>query len=214
MREAVISLSVEELEALGLGDLVSLCREAGIAGVEEVACHANGAVVEVELEQRLAPDRLSALDAVDNCELVTEKEETVLYLVEFTAPNLPDSLGEAGEELVGSCDPVVDEDGTTMSFVGSQETLRTILRSYEEAGLRPELHRLGEYEGRSTAFDALTDRQLEALRTAYRMGFYDVPRECSAEDVAAELDVDSSTAVELFQRAERNLLATHLSARG
>jgi len=212
MREAVISLTSEELDALGLGDLVGLCREAGMAGLEEVACHANGAVVEVEVERRLDADRLTAIDAVDNWELVAETGETVLYLVEFTAPNLPESLGEAGEELVGSCDPVVDEEGTTMSFVGSRETLRAILTGYEEAGLRPELHSLGEYEGGSGALDALTDRQLEALRTAYRMGFYDVPRETSTDDVAAALDVDSSTAVELLQRAERNLLATHLSA--
>ncbi|MEF8812326.1 MAG: helix-turn-helix domain-containing protein [Halovenus sp.] len=211
MREAVISLSIEELEALGLGDLVSLCREAGMAGFEEIACHANGAIVEVELERRLDGDRLSDLEAVEDWDLVAEKEGTVLYLIEFTAPNLPDSLGETGDDLVGSCDPVVGEDGTTMSFVGSQETLRAVLRSYEDAGLRPELHRLGEYEGGSTALDSLTDRQVEVLQTAYDSGFYDVPRECSADDVAAELDVDSSTVVEILQRAERNLLATHLS---
>lgn len=211
MREAIVSLTDEELEAIGLGDLVSLCQEAGLAGFEEVTCHANGAIVEIELEQSLDPDRLRQLDAVDNWELVAEKADTVLYLLEFTAPNLPDSLSERGADLVGSCNPTVDVDGATMSLVGSQETIRSVLEAYEQSGLRPELHKLGQYEGTSTPLDSLTERQLEVLQTAYRMGFYDVPRDVSTEDIAAKLDVDSSTVVEIIQRAERNLLATHLS---
>lgn len=211
MREAIVSLTDEELETLGLGELVSVCEQAGLAGFEEIACFANGAIVEIELEQALAPDRLTSLDAVDNWELVAEKDETVLYLVEFTAPNLPDNLAEEGEDLVGSCNPTVEGDGATMSLVGSQETIRSIMEAYEQSGLRPELHKLAEYDGRSAPLDALTDRQIEVLETAYQMGFYDVPRDVSAEAVADELGVDSSTVVETIQRAERNLLATHLS---
>lgn len=211
MREAIVSLTDEELEAMGLGDLISLWQQAGVAGFEEVACHANGAIVEIELENLLDPNRLTQLDAVDNWELVAEKDDTVLYLVEFTAPALPDNLSEPGEDLVGSCNPTVDADGTTMSLVGSQETIRSVLEAYEQSGLRPELHKLGQYEGSSAPLDSLTERQMEVLQTAYRMGFYDVPRDVSTDDVAAQLGVDSSTVVEIIQRAERNLLATHLS---
>lgn len=212
MREAIVSLSDDELAALGLGDLVALCEEAGLRGLDEVACYANGAIVEVELDERLDGERLEGVEAVENWEFITESNETVRYLIEFTAPNLPEDLDETGEDLVGTCDPTIDEDGTTMSFVGSQETIRAVLATYEDAGLRPELHRLGEYEGESAPLDALTDRQLEVLQTAYEMGFYDVPRETSTEDVAGALEVDSSTVAETLQRAERNLLSTHLSA--
>ena len=43
------------------------------------------------------------------------------------------------------------------------------------------------------------------------MGYYEVPREASTADIAAEIDVDPSTVTEHLQRAERNLLSHHLS---
>jgi len=43
MREAIVSLSDDEIEALGLGDLMSTCAETGMVGLEEVTCRANGA---------------------------------------------------------------------------------------------------------------------------------------------------------------------------
>lgn len=38
------------------------------------------------------------------------------------------------------------------------------------------------------------------------MGFYEVPKEASADDIAAELNLDPSTVNEHLQRAERNFL--------
>lgn len=38
------------------------------------------------------------------------------------------------------------------------------------------------------------------------MGYYDVPRNASTEEVAAELELDGSTVSEHLQRAERNVL--------
>jgi predicted DNA binding protein len=44
------------------------------------------------------------------------------------------------------------------------------------------------------------------------MGYYEVPRDVSTNEIAAQLDLDSSTVAEHLQRAERNLLSTHLSS--
>lgn len=49
MREAVISLSDAELDALGLDELVSVFQAAGLRDFEEFACYGNGAVVQVEV---------------------------------------------------------------------------------------------------------------------------------------------------------------------
>jgi len=38
------------------------------------------------------------------------------------------------------------------------------------------------------------------------MGYYEVPKQVSSEEIAAELDLDPSTVAEHLQRAERNLL--------
>jgi len=54
--------------------------------------------------------------------------------------------------------------------------------------------------------DGLTDRQDEALRTAYEMGYFDIPRGASLEDVAAELGVSASSVSERLRRAQTRLV--------
>jgi len=53
----------------------------------------------------------------------------------------------------------------------------------------------------------LTDRQREALEAAYRAGYFDWPRESSAEEVAASLDLAGPTLHAHLRKAERTLLA-------
>ncbi|GAA0456073.1 helix-turn-helix domain-containing protein [Halococcus morrhuae DSM 1307] len=53
----------------------------------------------------------------------------------------------------------------------------------------------------------LADEQLAVLETAYELGYFDVPRTASTNDIAGALDVSQSTASERLRVAERNLLA-------
>lgn len=52
----------------------------------------------------------------------------------------------------------------------------------------------------------LSHEQLAVLETAYEMGYFDVPRTASTDDIAEELNVSQSTASERLRVAERNLL--------
>ncbi|MDQ2072944.1 PAS domain S-box protein [Haloarcula sp. NS06] len=54
--------------------------------------------------------------------------------------------------------------------------------------------------------DNLTDRQQEVLRTAFLAGYYAWPRDTNAEQLAATLDIASSTLLQHLRRAERNLI--------
>jgi len=213
MREAVLSVSDEELAAMGIEGLVEHCRAAGLRSFEELACRGTGAVIQVEVEEVLDGERLRSLASVDRWELVAETGDAYRYVIAFTAPELPDQLAEHADDLVGNCDPDVSERGATMSLVGSQEAIRGTIAGYETTGASPDLRKLGGYEGRADPLDDLTDRQHEVIRTAFDMGYYEVPREVSTADVAAELDVDPSTVAEHLQRAERNLLSRHLAPR-
>lgn len=60
----------------------------------------------------------------------------------------------------------------------------------------------------------LTERQLEALQTAYDMGYFDQPRGANAGEVAAELDIAASTLTEHLATAQRKLLADVLEDGG
>lgn len=206
MREAEVSVTDRELESMGIEKLLSLGREAGLVELEELACRGNGAVVQVEVESRYDEEELSALDCVDQWNHVTERDDSHLYVISFTAPELPESLEETAEDLVGTCDPELDDRGATMSLVGPHEAISGQLDEYESVGVSPNLQRIGGYDGPDYPLDDLTSRQREVIEKAWEMGYYEVPREVSADEIADELDLDSSTVNEHLQRAERNLL--------
>jgi hypothetical protein len=54
--------------------------------------------------------------------------------------------------------------------------------------------------------DGLTDHQQEALRTAYELGYFDIPRRTSLQEVAAELDISASSVSERLRRAQTRLI--------
>ena len=210
MREAELSVSDTDLEAMGVDGLLSLAQEAGLLNVEELACRGNGAVLQVEVERRIDEERLTVLDCVDEWNHVAERTDSHVYVISFTAPELPERLEETAADLVGTCDPDVDDRGATMSLVGPHEAISGQIGEYEKAGVSPTLERIGGYQGPNYPLDGLTARQREVIETAWEMGYYEVPKEVSADDIAAEIDLESSTVNEHLQRAERNLLGQFL----
>ncbi len=210
MREADVSVTDDELEAMGIGELVSLGREAGLVDLEELACRGDGAIVKAKTERRYDEARLSELEFVDEWEHVAESRGVHVYVIEFTAPSLPESVSERADDLIGTCDPEVGDRETELSLVGSQDAISGMIEEYQRAGVSPNLQRLGDYEGDEAPMENLTERQREVIRTAYDLGYFEIPREASTDDIAAELDVDPSTVTEHLQRAERNLLTQHL----
>lgn len=52
----------------------------------------------------------------------------------------------------------------------------------------------------------LTDRQREALRTAYEMGYFNIPRGATLGDVANVLDISAPSLSERLRRAQRHLI--------
>lgn len=57
----------------------------------------------------------------------------------------------------------------------------------------------------------LPDRQREAVETALALGYYEIPRTASHEDVAEELGCAPSTAAEHIRKAEATIIETVLS---
>lgn len=55
-------------------------------------------------------------------------------------------------------------------------------------------------------YDTLSDRQLEALLTAKREGYYSWPREVNAQEVAEEVGVTGPTFLEHLRKAERKMV--------
>lgn len=72
------------------------------------------------------------------------------------------------------------------------------------AGIR--LQRLTRDDGSEPPGDGLSDRQREALRTAYERGYFEIPRKTSLEALATELGISASSVSERLRRAQTQLI--------
>jgi len=80
---------------------------------------------------------------------------------------------------------------------------RLLSASARPAGPRPRLARAGAYR---RAW-GLTERQERALRTAFRIGYFEYPRRASLATLASRLGVSRSTALELLRKGTTKLAA-------
>ncbi|WP_265108646.1 helix-turn-helix domain-containing protein [Halosolutus halophilus] len=91
------------------------------------------------------------------------------------------------------------------SVAGESDDLKRSLAQIPD-GIEPTVDGVGEYDGGDAVIGALTARQREALRVARDLGYFDVPRSASVEDVAAELDCAPGTAAEHLRKAEATVM--------
>ncbi len=92
------------------------------------------------------------------------------------------------------------------TFVGDQRQLREILGRADARRIKYRIVSLTEAEFGSSPLDRLTDTQRSVLTTAYRRGFYDVPRRISSRRLGQALGVEAGTVVEHLRKAEKRLL--------
>lgn len=98
------------------------------------------------------------------------------------------------------------------TMVGHGDALSAAIEALPD-DVSTEVLRTGTY-GRSRGVRLrVSDRQWEALATAWDTGYYELPREGDIEAVADELDCTGSTASDLLRRAERHIVAAALDER-
>ena len=212
MREATIHIPHAEFEKIGLEEFVTLAREAGLRDITELACESDGCLVVLTVSSPLAEDELATVDYLEWWERLPGDADRVVYLCKIGFPSFNEDVQPMHTSAVSSDEINVNEDGLDVALVGSQEDIAREIGEYDEAGMTVLLERITDYGGPRRSLDALTDRQLETLQTAFDLGYFDVPRSVSTADVADTLGLDPSTVSEHLQRAERNLLASLLAS--
>lgn len=105
--------------------------------------------------------------------------------------------------------PVVytDDGDAVFEVLGDPEDLRWMLAEFPDR-IDTTVERVGEYDRFRTPAAPLTDRQRDVVETAVELGYYDVPRDATLEDVAAELDVAASTVSDHLRKAESEVMAS------
>jgi len=165
------------------------------------------------------PDRVgdaaTDLPGVDAIRRVADHEEGVLF--EFrTSDSLLNSLGECGATIVDASaeSGVVDLRARGPIDVDLRSLMATFDRRFERTELvaKREVDRpvRTTHEVREELRSRLTGRQLTVLRTAFLAGYYDWPRNSTAEEVADALGVTSPTLHQHLRTAHRKLLSAFL----
>ena len=136
-------------------------------------------------------------------------------LVEWTVPDgtVLGRLVARGAKLLGAT--VEDGVASLTAEVASDADMRALLERVQAAVPETRLESVTEHDRPVERADGvpeetmadLTDRQQEALEAAYRAGYYDWPRESTAEDVAETLDIAAPTLHAHLRKAEGSLLA-------
>jgi hypothetical protein len=93
--------------------------------------------------------------------------------------------------------------------IGKEKEMQKFLNYTSTVNGRPfKLTGLSALEPRQEShLGNLTSKQRQALITAYGLGYYDVPRRVSSEEVSRHLNMDKSTFVEHLRKAERKIVA-------
>lgn len=95
--------------------------------------------------------------------------------------------------------------GLRGAVIGSDETIRNAAADLPDS-VSITLEGIGEYEPEDRRmFASLTERQQETLLTALDLGYYEVPREATHQDIADELGRTAATVGEHLRRIERTV---------
>jgi len=153
--------------------------------------------------------------------LVGRAGETRRYQIE-PALSLEETLGETIDDLDGlralaTTEATIDRtevtpDGWIQSGWFADREAFDAFRAFWTENARFTLRRLTRDGEPEAPGEGLTDRQQEALRTAYEMGYFDIPRGASLDDIATELDISASSLSERLRRAQTHLIETTVAS--
>lgn len=184
--------------------------------LEELFRRSDGKVVEFLSLRGTDPERVLELAAeapvIYEARLLRDDGEEALF--EFVSESaiatalvdeetrVTDITATAGDgRLRAEVPPHVDATTVIDSFLAAHPSAELIAKRT----LDREAPLFTPAQGREAMLAEFTDKQLQALRTAHAGGYYDWPREVTAEEVAVELDLASSTFAQHLRAAERKV---------
>jgi hypothetical protein len=155
-------------------------------------------------------DLLMGKGLLTNIELLyKEKDGSLVVFIEGRScvPKPPKDIKQP-KMLMARPPDFLDVDRMKVEMIGKEDEIKKLLQyaskwgnnSFKVLGLTS-IDAKGE-----SLLSKLTLRQRHMLLAAYALGYYDVPRRISSDDLSTHLDVDKSTIVEHLRKAERKLI--------
>ncbi|WP_128478644.1 helix-turn-helix domain-containing protein [Halorussus pelagicus] len=159
-----------------------------------------------DADREAVADALDAVESVVSTHLVSGDGGTYAFVGQSEYELGGPVLELVARSRVVFVPPVVFRDTGRVTFeaVGQSDRLGAFYDDLADT-LDAAIEEVHEFSRWSSPTD-VTDRQRAALEAAVAVGYYEVPRTGTVEDVAAELDCAASTAGELLRRAESSVL--------
>ncbi|ELZ05236.1 helix-turn-helix domain-containing protein [Natrialba asiatica] len=196
--EALIPLHRELCESPALDREIILGGQS-VDGVETISSFVYG-----------SPDAYESIlaeqESVLEYDLTPDEDGFFVYLRQELGPQGLSMMDSLAQDTVVIVPPIEFRSDQTMrmTVVGHPDDLRAVSDSIPE-GISIEILKIGD--GVMTFETSISERQQDALRVAWDVGYFDVPRRNGIETVAAELDCAVSTASELLRRGEAHAIS-------
>jgi predicted DNA binding protein len=145
-------------------------------------------------------------DSITEYEVLEQDDRRVMTKYETTDTDLYEFAEYT--ELVVEFPIVVKRGWYEFDLTGTRDELDGLRSTLEAGGFPYELRSL---VGSEESERLLTARQRELLEAAVRNGYFEVPRECTLEELATRLDIDKSTASTVIRRGEARILHWFIS---
>lgn len=156
-------------------------------------------------------ERLDEIDDVLDYEM-TDVNETTFYaylICDLTGParRLFSALTQ-GQLIVHHPIEWTEDGSSFVSVVGTSAEIQAAVEEVPDP-VSVTIHRIGGIEQTTNAVEgSLSTRQRAAVESALALGYYEIPREATLEDVAEEMGCARSTAAEHLRKVEANVLTT------
>lgn len=140
---------------------------------------------------------------------VIEKEKNGAYILFMRnkAPNVSVVLKYIGLEGGYLFPPMGIEDGRVrFTFLGNESQIKDFLEKINALGIHYRVILLADANfSPISPLSQLTEKQQEVLLAAYKMGYYDIPRKITTEELGSKLGLGDSTVVEHIRKAEQRI---------
>jgi DNA-binding CsgD family transcriptional regulator len=158
-------------------------------------------------------DLLTGKGLLTNIELLyKEKDDSLVVFIEGRScvPKPPKDIKQP-KMLMTHPPDFLDVNRMKVEMIGKENEIKKLLHytnkwgdnSFKILGLTSI-----DAKERASLLSKLTPRQRQTLLTAYALGYYDVPRRISSDELSRHLKVDKSTLVEHLRKAERKIIGS------
>lgn len=141
---------------------------------------------------------------------VLEKEKSGAYIIFVKHRPIPlhissSLLGGEGGYLVST---EIQEGKIRMTYLGTVKQIKSILESLQLHGIRCKILSLTDAKfSLNSPLNSLTEKQRKVLTTAYKLGYYSLPRRIDSEQLAKKLNLHKSALAMHRRKAELRLIA-------